>query len=182
MKFERWGARTLAIAGTVLAILSMNSKAAAATAQHESQIARGEYLVKIIGCSDCHTPEGFTPKPDASRYLAGSDVDIVIAGMGSFVPSNLTPDKATGLGTWTIDQIATAITTGVTPNGRILSPAMPWTDFGNLSKSDAMAIALYLKSIPAVPHKIPDPATERPCGKKVIECVIPREAPAHQTK
>lgn len=55
------------------------------------------------------------------------------------------------------EQIATAITTGVRPDGRVLAPVMPWHSFSHLTREDAMAIALYLKSLPAVKHKSPGP-------------------------
>src|SRR6185437_6902396 len=128
-----------------------------------SQVERGKYLVAVTGCSDCHTPGGFTSKPDMSRFLGGSDADFNLAGLGVFTPPNLTPDKATGLGDWTEAQIVTAITTGVRPDGRVLAPAMPWPDFAHLSKSDAAAIAAYLKSIPAVSHRTPAPRGPQPC-------------------
>jgi mono/diheme cytochrome c family protein len=144
---------------------------------HDQQVARGQYLVKVIGCSDCHTPGGLSPKPDMTRFLGGSDADFIIPGLGVFVPSNLTPDKATGLGGWSTEQIAAAITAGATPSGRTLSPAMPWTDFANLSKADATDIALYLESVPAVSRAVPGPGPSRPCGDKAQECIVGREAP-----
>ena len=72
-------------------------------------VQRGAYLVQITGCSDCHTPGGLGPKADTSRLFGGSDVDFVVPGMGVFVPPNLTPDKATGLGTWTTEQIVSSL-------------------------------------------------------------------------
>jgi len=148
---------------------------------HDQQVARGKYLVSFIGCSDCHTPGGFSPKPDTSRLLGGSDSNVVMTGVGTFAPPNLTPDKGTGLGTWTTAQIVAAFTTGATPSGRTLSPAMPWPDFANLSKEDATDIALYLQSLPPVSHAVPGPATTGSCGSPaVIECIVQREAaPAH---
>ena len=74
----------------------------------EAQIARGQYLVSIAGCSDCHTPGGLLGAPDMKRYLGGSDVGFSIPGQGVFVGENLTPDKETGLGDWTAEQIVTA--------------------------------------------------------------------------
>ncbi|HXQ11144.1 MAG TPA: c-type cytochrome [Caulobacteraceae bacterium] len=146
---------------------------------HDQQVARGQYLVKVMGCGDCHTPGGLSPKPDMTRLLGGSDSDFIIPGLGVFVPPNLTPDKATGLGTWTTDQIVAAITTGATPSGRTLSPAMPWTDFANLTKADATDIALYLQSLPAVSHAVPGPGPSRACVDKAEECIVGREAPPH---
>ena len=147
---------------------------------HDEQVARGQYLVKIMGCSDCHTPGGLSPKPDQARFLGGSDSNFIMPGLGTFVPPNLTPDKATGLGTWTNAQIVAAFTTGATPSGRTLAPAMPWNDFANLSKDDAADIALYLESLPAVSHAVPGPATTGTCVGGAIECIVQREgAPAH---
>lgn len=145
-----------------------------APAGHEAAVARGKYLVAIMGCSDCHTPGGLTPKPDISRFLGGSDADFLVPGLGVFTPPNLTPDKATGLGAWTHDQIVAAFTTGKRPDGRILGPAMPWNDFANLSKSDADAIADYLQSLPPVSRKTPGPAAARPCVDGAEECIVHR--------
>lgn len=159
-----------ALSLTVVALL-----AAACSPSRDQQAARGAYLVKVIGCGDCHTPGGFTGKPDMNRLLAGADGVIVVSGLGTYAPSNLTPDKATGIGAWTTDQIAVAITKGVTPSGRILSPAMPWNDFGNLSKADADDIALYLHGLPSVSHAVPEPSAPQSCGG--FECVVAAPAP-----
>jgi len=134
--------------------------------------ARGKYLVAIIGCNDCHTPGGLTPKPDMARFLGGSDISFSVPGLGDFTPPNLTPDK-TGLADWTPDQIATAITTGKRPDGRMLAPTMPWNDFAALSHDDALAIAAYLKSLPPVVHKVPGPGPAKACGAGEAECIIP---------
>ena len=73
----------------------------AAVAAHaaDPRVARGEYLVEVGGCNDCHTPGTFLGHPDLTRYLGGSDVGFAIPGLGVFVAPNLTPDKETGLGT-----------------------------------------------------------------------------------
>ena len=88
-------------------------------------IARGEYLVTMGGCNDCHTPGYFFGKPDSSRFLGGSDVGFEIPGEGVFIGRNITPDKETGIGSWTREQIVTAIQTGQRPDGRMLAPIMP---------------------------------------------------------
>lgn len=126
-------------------------------ARADPRLERGRYLVEISGCNDCHTPGYFVGHPDATRYLGGSDVGFSIPGLGVFVGPNLTPDKATGLGGWSVAQIATAITTGKRPDGRILAPIMPWRAFAHLTKSDALAIAAYLKTLKPVDHKVPGP-------------------------
>jgi mono/diheme cytochrome c family protein len=144
----------------VLALAMYNAFAVAADAQVE----RGEYLVRLGGCNDCHTPGYFLGKPDPARFLGGSDVGFYLPGAGTFVGPNLTPDNETGVGGWSRNQIITAIQTGVRPDGRILAPIMPWRAFAGLTKADAGAIADYLKSLPAVSHKAQGPfgPTEKP--------------------
>jgi mono/diheme cytochrome c family protein len=128
------------------------------------QIERGRYLVNLGGCNDCHTPGYFLGKPDPSRRLAGSDVGIEIPDTGIFVGSNLTPDRDTGLGNWTREDIITAVQTGVRPDGRMLAPIMPWRAFAELTRSDVGAIADYLISLPPISQKVPGPfgPDERP--------------------
>jgi len=123
----------------------------------DAQIERGKYLVNIAGCNDCHTPGYFLGKPDPARYLAGSEVGFEIPGLGVFHGPNLTPDKETGLGNWTQEQIVTALQTGQRPDGRVLAPIMPWRAFANLTKEDATAIAAYLQRLPEIKHKVPGP-------------------------
>jgi mono/diheme cytochrome c family protein len=152
----RWGA--MLAAATVAVALS------AGYGRADDQVARGKYLVTIMGCGDCHTPGALLGKPDMAHLLSGSDVGFEIPGLGVFVGRNLTPDNETGLGAWSADRIVTAFTTGKRPDGRILSPAMPWENFAALTGQDARAIAAFLKSLPPVKHAIPGPfgPTEKP--------------------
>ncbi|WP_246664935.1 cytochrome c [Neorhizobium sp. P12A] len=141
------------MAATLLASCCLS---AASLQAAESTVARGKYLVQVGGCGDCHTPGYFLGKADESRYLGGSDVGFKIPP-GTFVGANLTPDKETGLGSWSVEQIVTAMTKGQRPDGRMLSEVMPWRDFAHLTAADAKSIAMYLKSLPPVSHKVPGP-------------------------
>jgi mono/diheme cytochrome c family protein len=127
---------------------------AAPAAADEAQLARGRYLVGIAGCSDCHTPGGMLGSPDMKRYLGGSDVGFSIPTQGVFVGSNLTPDKETGLGQWTTEQIVTAIRKGKRPDGSELSGVMPSASFSRLTDEDAFAIAAFLQSLPPAKNKV----------------------------
>jgi mono/diheme cytochrome c family protein len=120
----------------------------------DAQVSRGRYLVTIAGCSDCHTPGALLGSPDMKRYLGGSDVGFAIPGAGVFVGQNLTSDKETGLGKWTDNQIIAAFRTGKTPEGRELSPVMPYPALSHLSDDDAQAIVAFLKSLPAVSNEV----------------------------
>lgn len=130
----------------------------------QDPVTRGKYLTTLGGCTDCHTPGYFFGKPDQKRHLGGSEVGFEIPGLGVFHGPNLTPDKETGLGNWSAAEIVTALQTGVRPDKRILAPIMPWKALAQLTKDDAMAIAAYLKSIPAVKNKVPGPfgPTQKP--------------------
>jgi mono/diheme cytochrome c family protein len=142
-------------------------------AQADTQIDRGKYLVTVMGCTDCHTPGSFLGHPDMTKFLGGSDVGFAIPGLGVFVGRNLTPDKETGLGGWTTQQVVTAFTAGVRPDGRILASIMPWEEFGHLTKADTLAIAAYLKSLPPVNHAVPGPFGPSETPTTFVMTVVP---------
>lgn len=117
----------------------------------------GRYLVELAGCGHCHTPGHFRGKEDELRDLAGGDVGFEVPGAGTVVGPNLTPDLATGLGAWTDRQIDTAIRGGVRPDGRVLSPVMPWQNFAHMSDADVQSIIAYLRTLKPVSNKVPGP-------------------------
>jgi mono/diheme cytochrome c family protein len=151
----------------------------------DAQVARGSYLVRLGGCGDCHTPGYFHGRPDPARMLSGSDVGFEVPGVGIFIGPNLTPDKDTGLGTWSREDIVTAIQTGVRPDGRILSPIMPWRALAGLTADDAQAIAAYLKSLPPIRHAVSEPQApgdpSTPAVVRLVATEAPPDAPADAT-
>ncbi len=147
--------------------------AASAALAAEPEAERGKYLVTIAGCNDCHTPGYFLGKPDFSRRLGGSDVGFAIPGVGAFVGPNLTPDKETGLGSWTDDQIVAAFTKGVTLDGRKLSPVMPWQELAALTPDDAKAIVAYLRSLPPVKNAVPGPFGPDQTPSTLVFVIVP---------
>jgi mono/diheme cytochrome c family protein len=148
----------------------------------ETPVERGRYLVTISGCSDCHTPGALLGKPDGARFLAGSDVGFDIPGMGVFVGRNLTPDRETGLGTWSDDEIVAAITAGVRPDGRHLAPAMPWPGLSKLTRTDARAIVAYLRSLPPVRNVAPGPFGPGETPSTLVLTVLPGDIHATMRK
>jgi mono/diheme cytochrome c family protein len=158
-----------------LTAVALASGCAAAQAA-DSEIARGKYLVTLAGCNDCHTPGYFLGKPDFSRALSGSDVGFTIPGLGAFVGRNLTPDKETGLGDWTDDQIIAAITAGVRPDGRRLAPIMPYEGLSHLTSDDAKAIVAYLRSLPPVKNAVPGPFGPKEIPSTLVFVIVPGEA------
>jgi hypothetical protein len=111
--------------------------------------------------------------PDMKRYLGGSDVGFSIPGQGVFVGENLTPDKDTGLGGWTNEQIIAAIRTGKTPEGRDLSPVMPFAAFSHLADADAEAIVAFLKSLPPVSNQVKNFGPKEPVTVSVSAILPP---------
>lgn len=139
------------------ALLAFAGWPASAQAVDGGKRARGEYLAAIMDCGGCHTGGALIGRPDPALHLAGSDIGFQIPELGVFYPPNLTPDRETGLGAWTEAEIITAVRTGVRPDGRILSPVMPWHSYGRLNDEDAGALAHYIATLPPVRHAAPPP-------------------------
>ena len=118
-------------------------------------VARGRYLVTAVSiCNDCHTPTNAQGAPDMSKMLAGQ---VIPAGTLEVAP-NITPSNANGIGYWTPQNIVTYLKQGSGPNGRLADGLMGHQvaggyrglGYNQFTDADALAIASYLKTIPAV--------------------------------
>ena len=154
--------RPIAVAIVALAALFAASIGMASAAQ--TQVQRGKYLVSIIPCTDCHTPGTFLGKPDFKRYLGGSDVGFEVPGLGVFYGPNLNSGRPNR--TWQMDQRTNR---NCNHDGETTGWPHPCsTDAGQIFKhlthADALAIAAYLKSLPAIKNKVPGPfgTSEKP--------------------
>ena len=78
-----------------VAVLALTTLGVAVVAA-ENRAARGEYLVRLGGCNECHTPGYFLGRPDLSRFLGDSDVGLDLPGMGTFVGPSVTPTTKRG--------------------------------------------------------------------------------------
>jgi hypothetical protein len=98
--------------------------------------------------------------------MAGSATNTAWAGpWGVSYTSNLTPDQSTGIGIWTEDMFIRAMRTGKhMGTSRTILPPMPWSWFGKMRDQELKAIFAYLKSIPPIHNRVPDP--EPPAGAK----------------
>jgi mono/diheme cytochrome c family protein len=106
---------------------------------------RGAYLAATIGrCGGCHTPRNWLGAPDPDRVLAG-----VPARPGGHAAPNITPDRETGIGSWSDQDIVTLLTDGQKPDFDFVGGAMGEIVNGTsrLSDADRQAIAVYLKSL-----------------------------------
>ncbi|MCS0582862.1 cytochrome c [Massilia pinisoli] len=104
-----------------------------------ANIARGAYLARAGDCMACHTARGGTPYAGA-RALA--------TPFGTVYAPNITPDRATGIGTWTADDFWHALHNGIAPGGRLLYPAFPYPNTTKITRDDADALYAYLRSLP----------------------------------
>jgi hypothetical protein len=119
----------------------------------DPQLARGKYLVQHQWMQRLPHARVSVGKAGHAALPGGSDVGFEVPQLGVFVAPNLTPDKNTGLGNWTKQQIVTTLRTGVRPDGRVLAPPMPWRAYASLTD----AIVDFLKGLTPVAHKVPGP-------------------------
>lgn len=165
---------------TIFAVVVAGDAAAADAAK----IARGEYLVTVAVCNDCHTPFKSGPAgegPDMTRVLSGHPAELVVtpgpgpsdstwpvamsstntawAGpWGVSFTANLTPDPETGLGRWTFRNFRDTIRSGRhLGRGRQILPPMPIAMYKHFTDEDLEAIYSYLQSIPPIRNRVPEP-------------------------
>jgi mono/diheme cytochrome c family protein len=125
------------------------------------RLARGEYLVQnVAACTMCHSSRDDLTKPDARlaphTSLAGAHISKDETSGDVYAP-NLTPDFATGIGSWSDDQLARAIREGLGYDGHALFPVMPYQHFRSMSDEDLASVVVYLRSI--LPVRNPQPQT-----------------------
>jgi mono/diheme cytochrome c family protein len=142
-------------------------------------VARGKYLVTIVGCNDCHTPhvvgsEG--PQMDSTLMLSGHPEDrdpnkplmwtvcsaasytAMTGPWGTTFTRNLTPDKQTGIGSWTEQNFVDTMRTGRRMGkGRQLQEPMPWRWFAEMTDEDLQSIYAYLMTVKPIKNHVPEP-------------------------
>ncbi len=122
------------------------------------RLARGEYLVHITACMECHAPHQWTahdaPIPP-NMVAAGQDMTAWKGLPGRVFAPNISPDPETGAGNWTDDQLARAIREGIGHDGRALFPIMPFQDLRAMSDEDLASVIVYLRSLPPVRQQQP---------------------------
>jgi mono/diheme cytochrome c family protein len=147
---------------------------------------RGKYLVTLAGCHDCHSPKVFesgAPEPDPKRLLSGHPANEKLPEVpwsaisperwgaiannhftawagpwGVSFTANLTPDTATGLGSWTEEMFIKALRTGKHQGeGRPILPPMPWPMISQMSDEDLKAVFAYLRTLPSITNAVPEP-------------------------
>lgn len=181
----RWGIGGVLLMMAVAAAGCLRAGASGSDEPTQAQrVARGAYMVSVMGCNDCHTPWTMGPngpEPDMSRFLSGhpeqigplqpaaheaeaawvwSSVGTNTAFSGPWGVSytaNLTPDQNTGLGIWTEDMFINAIRLGKhMGTSRPIMPPMPWPAYRNATDEDLKSVFAYLRTITPVVNHVPD--------------------------
>ena len=175
----------LVLVSSVVLFVSCESHSAKNEMTEQEMIKHGEFLVMVGDCDACHSPKNFGPEGpmiDMSRRLSGhpegsqlapvdtsligpyvyfsNDLTAAIGPWGITCSANLTPDNETGIGTWQPEMFINAMRTGKhlgVAEGRPILPPMPWQNMAQLPEEDLRCMFAYLKSLPAVKNKVPDP-------------------------
>jgi mono/diheme cytochrome c family protein len=124
---------------------------------HSEEWNRGNYLVHaVVHCEECHTPRNFMGALKASKAFSGN-----IGGPDGQNAPNITSDVESGIGSWSIEEIAHLLKTGETPDFDSVASGMAGVVRGTkkLTDADRHAIAVYLKSVPAIHTVRPPPKT-----------------------
>ncbi|MFQ5912725.1 MAG: c-type cytochrome [Nitrospinota bacterium] len=121
-------------------------------ASAETLLERGTYLMKgPVACGNCHTPKGPKGELPGMELAGGFKIE---EEPFTAITSNITPDKETGIGNWTDEQIIRAIREGVRPDGAIIGPPMPIGFYRGMSDRDVKAIVAYLRQVKPVKNKV----------------------------
>ena len=135
-------ARLLLIGGAAACAVTLAGGAAhGQMGASPAEIARGKYVFGATGGCGCHTVPKQTFNVGGRRYDGP---------FGTVYSTNITPDRETGIGGWTDEQIITAIRAGRRPNGERLLPVHPFTVFNGMAAEDLKAVVAYLRSLPPV--------------------------------
>ena len=120
----------------------------------DDQVAYGRYLAgPLAHCMECHTPMEKGRFDYDNRNGAGG-FPIPLGGGAFVLTGNITPDRETGIGGWSDDDIKKAITRGLRPGGSQIHPIMPCRFYAGMTSEDVKAIIAYLRSIPAVRSQV----------------------------
>ena len=114
---------------------------AMATAPNSAMVQRGAYLARAGNCMTCHTARG------GASYAGGRGI---VTPFGTVYTTNLTPDEATGIGSWSPAHFWRAMHNGRSKDGRLLYPAFPYTNYTQVTREDSDALFAYLKSLTPV--------------------------------
>lgn len=113
--------------------------------KHVADVKNGERMYNAGGCISCHKPAKDAKQPGLPS--GGSPLPTPV---GVFYPPNITPDKASGIGSWSDLQFVNAMMRGVSPDNRHYFPAFPYTSYARMKITDVLDLKAYLMTLKAV--------------------------------
>jgi len=122
-------------------VLMLPAPPVEAAAPPADLVAKGKYIFGAAAGCACHT------EPKGPLNAGGRPYD---GPFGTVYSTNITPDRQTGIGTWTDNQIITAIRLGRRPNGERLIPVHPYLAFNGMAEEDLRALVAYLRTVAPV--------------------------------
>ena len=136
-------------------------------------VARGRYIATAADCIACHTV------PGGKAFAGGRAFRLPF---GTIYSTNITPDKATGIGGWSDAQFVRALRSGVAADGTELYPAFPYTSYHRVTDADALALRAWLDTLPAARAPARDnplsfPFNQRPLVRLWKLLFMPRGGP-----
>jgi hypothetical protein len=123
------------------------------------RLVRGRYLANAVsGCVFCHSEHDWKAPgaPEVESKLGAGQVFPLVGLPGTVVAPNITPDSASGAGSWSDDQLARAIREGIGHDGRTLFPLMPYEHFRTMSDEDLASVVVYIRSLQPVRNLLPN--------------------------
>jgi mono/diheme cytochrome c family protein len=147
----------LAVIGYQMMVEPGANEPSAPVGNLSEQVNRGQYLALAGDCMACHTARG------GAAYAGGRQI---ATPFGNFISPNITPDTATGIGSWNADDFWRAMHNGKSKDGSFLYPAFPFPNYTMVTRADSDAMYAYFKSVPAVsrpnqPHALRFPYNQR---------------------
>ena len=148
MRIMRWlVVLGLVAAGGLYVLARPKPLAAAAVADLTGDPAKGELVFWAAGCASCHMAE--KAEGDAQLVLSGGQR--FPSTFGTFIAPNISQDPDQGVGSWSLLDLAKAITRGVSPEGEHYYPALPYGSYAKMEMQDVANLYTFLKTLPADP-------------------------------
>ncbi|MHA7876271.1 c-type cytochrome [Roseivivax sp.] len=156
------GATLIVLAGVGLWVTQPRAVEAARYADLTPDAAAGEAVFTAAGCASCH----HAPKAEGEDKLVLAGGQAFETEFGTFRAPNISPHPEAGIGAWTLEDFASAVTRGTTPGGSHYYPAFPYAAYARMAPQDVADLWAYMQELPesadtSAPHELGFPFSIR---------------------
>lgn len=123
----------------IISMIAAGMLLLSAPTQAQTSLKKGEYVFRATGGCSCHT----VPESTEEIMAGGRGFK---TPFGTIYSTNITPDKKTGIGSWSEQNFIDAMRKGIRPNGEHLFPVFPYTSFTKMTDQDLKDLWAYLSS------------------------------------